>query len=517
MSDLDQSKLRLEELQKRLDQINRTWTKANYEQLLEFYVRVMPHIANVERCTIFVVDAETRRIWSRFGTGIEDHEIEAPLEDSVVGHVVKTAKSVVDNAPSGFSDDLAEKTNFVTKNLACAPVMSLAGYGVTGAIEVMNHNGGKGFTEDDVLLLEEVGGFLSQALDSIRISDEMFDISNMLSSEVNALRSIAPVVPDNFVAESPIMKSVLEMARTVSCTPVNVFIQGENGTGKEVIARMVHGLSDRADKPFVAVNCASIPENLMESEFFGYEKGAFTGATGSKAGRFEEADGGVLFLDEIADLPLMMQPKFLRALQEGEGTRLGSNKLRHYDLRIISATNKNLRKEVEEGRFREDLYYRLFAVEMELPPIRKRKEDIIPLAMSFLEEISVRFKKQISGFSREVIALLESYGWPGNVRQLRREIERMVALTPEGAHVGIESASPDLRTVESLSMVEAVGLGNLPERVRELEIRLIQNALEETRSNKLKASDILGITRQGLDKKLKRYGIEVNKRTANAR
>lgn len=505
------SRARLTALQKRLDQINRSWTKTNHEDLLSFYVRVMPSIVDAERCTIFVVDPDSGRIWSRFGTGLEDHEIEAPRGEGIVGRVVDSGESLVDNTPSGVSVALAGKAGFQTRNLACAPILSLAGYGVTGAIEVLNRVGGD-FDEDDVATLEEVAGFLSQALDSIRINDAMLEISNGLNAEVRALREQGPVLPANFIAESPIMKGVIEMARTVSETPVNVFIQGDNGTGKEVIARMIHRLSDRADKPFIAVNCASIPENLMESEFFGYEKGAFTGAAGSRGGRFEEADTGVLFLDEVADLPLMMQPKFLRALQEGEGMRLGSNKLRNYNLRVISATNKDLRKEVEAGRFREDLYYRLFAVEIELPPLRKRREDIIPLALSFLEDISERFGKATAGFSREVIAMMESYAWPGNVRQLRREVERLVALTPEGKHIEAGACSPELRKTEPLAMVEAVGSGNLPERVKDLEIRLIRNALDETRNNKLRASEILGITRQGLDKKLKRYGMEIGRR-----
>lgn len=505
------SRLRLGALQKRLDQINRSWTKANYEDLLQFYVRVMPGIVAAERCTIFVVDPDSQRIWSRFGTGLAEHEIEAPRADSVVGQVVESGESLIDNSPVGVSVALGDKAGFVTRNLACAPILSLAGYGVTGAIEVLNRVGGE-FQDEDLELLAEVAGFLSQALDSIRINDAMLEISNGLNAEVQALRSQGPVLPANFVAESRVMQAVIEMAHTVSETPVNVFIQGDNGTGKEVIARMIHRLSDRADKAFIAVNCASIPENLMESEFFGYEKGAFTGATGARGGRFEEADGGVLFLDEVADLPLMMQPKFLRALQEGEGTRLGSNKLRHYDLRVISATNKDLRKEVEAGRFREDLYYRLFAVEIELPPLRSRREDIIPLALSFLEQISERFGKTTAGFSREVIAMLESYPWPGNVRQLRREIERLVALTPEGKHIEVDACSPELRKTEPVAMIEAVGSGNLPERVKDLEMRLIRNALDETRNNKLRASEILCITRQGLDKKLKRYGMDVGRR-----
>jgi transcriptional regulator with PAS, ATPase and Fis domain len=505
MTGTDETRKRLSVLQTRLDQINRIWSKANYEELLSFYVRILPAIMRVERCTIFVVDPTSERIWSKFGTGLSEHEIEAPREDSVVGRCISEGRCIVERQPEGFAVDSENRTGFHTRNLACAPIKSLGGYGITGAVEVLNRIGGE-FGEDDCRLLEEVAGYLSMAMDNIRINEEILTISNRLNQEVEVYRE-QEGLSGNIVAESAAMRSVLEMARTLSKTPVSVFIHGENGTGKEVVARLIHQQSDRRERPFVAVNCASIPEALMESEFFGYEKGAFTGAVGAKPGRFEEASGGTLFLDEVADIPLHMQAKFLRALQEGEGMRLGSNRLRHYDLRVISATNKDLRKEVEEGRFREDLYYRLFSVEIVIPPLRERREEIVPLALSFLDDVSKRFNKQVSGFTREVLSLLESYSWPGNVRQLRREVERMVALTPEGARIEPESCSPELRETSSGARVDLSGGGTLPEKVRELEIAMIRQALDETGGNKVRASRMLGITRQGLDKKLKRYGL----------
>jgi transcriptional regulator with PAS, ATPase and Fis domain len=289
---------------------------------------------------------------------------------------------------------------------------------------------------------------------------------------------------------------------------VSVFIHGENGTGKEVIARMIHENSSRWDKPFVAVNCASIPETLMESEFFGYDKGAFTGAAGSRMGRFEEADGGILFLDEVADMPMSIQPKFLRAIQEGEGHRLGSNALRRYDLRIISATNQDLRGAVREGRFREDLFYRLFAVEIYIPPLRERREDIPPLAHTFYEDISKRFNKKLAGFSAEIVTLFERHPWPGNVRQLRREVERLVALTPPGELMAIGTCSGELRNYDPGTIPSREPSLMMPDRVRDLEVDLIHRALNESRGNKVLASRLLGITRQGLHKKIKRYNIQ---------
>jgi len=327
-------------------------------------------------------------------------------------------------------------------------------------------------------------------------------------SEALELRNLKEEV--QLVAESRAMQQVLGTMRSVSRNPVNVLIQGESGTGKEVIARMIHQYSDRKAKPFVAVNCASIPENLMESEFFGYEKGAFTGAITSRGGYFEEASGGTLFLDEIGDMPHVIQPKFLRVIQECEGNRLGSAKPVHYDLRIISASNKDLRQEVATGRFREDLFYRIFSVEISIPPLRERRVDIVPLTLFFMNKVGKRFNKKLAGPSPELLSLFEEYPWPGNVRQLLHEVEHMVALTPEGQRISLKHCSEELRkgrSARALAMVESTRGLSLAERVNELEITSIKEALRRTRGNKLQASKLLGITRQGLDKKLKRYKI----------
>ncbi len=327
-------------------------------------------------------------------------------------------------------------------------------------------------------------------------------------SEALELRNLKEEV--QLIAESRAMQQVLGTMHAVCRSPVNVLIHGETGTGKEVVARMIHQGSDRKDKTFVAVNCASVPENLMESEFFGYEKGAFTGAITSRGGRFEEADGGTLFLDEIGDMPLAMQPKFLRVIQEGEGSRLGSNKLVRYDLRIISASNKDLRSEVEKGRFREDLFYRIFSVEIHIPPLRERREDIVPLTLFFMNRVSRRFNKKVKGLSPELLNFFEEYPWPGNVRQLLHEVEHMVALTPEGERISLKHSSLELqkwRTTAPSTLVQGLSCIALPQRVEEIEISCIRDALTRTRGNKLQASKLLGITRQGLDKKLKRYKI----------
>jgi transcriptional regulator with PAS, ATPase and Fis domain len=243
----------------------------------------------------------------------------------------------------------------------------------------------------------------------------------------------------------------------------------------------------------------------MESEFFGYEKGAFTGAYASRAGLFEQANGGILFLDEITEMPLSIQPKFLRVLQEKNGTRLGGSKPVKYDFRLISATNKDIFSEVNEKHFRQDLFFRLFAVDIMIPPLRQRHEDIIPLALSFLSETSQRFNKRVGGFSTEVLSVFEKYHWAGNVRQLRREVERLVALTTDGERIEISSCSRELQDIEQSNQEEFQGCGPLAEQLHQIESKIILTTLEETGGNKSEASRILGITRQGLDKKLKRH------------
>ena len=506
------TKKRIAELKLRLERVAQSWTVEDYRALTKFYVKILPKITGAERCTIYIIEMATEKICSIFGTGLEERQIEPPHDGSIVGEVISSGNGIIVNdmeTRAGFHTNVEGDTGYSTRNMICAPIKSASTHGITGAIQVLNKRLHGSFTKEDLTQLEEVANYLALSIENIIINQEILRISDQMNREYE--RFDKDISLDTlFIAESPAMREVLDLARLVSKTPVNVLLQGENGSGKELIARMIHEASDRRDKSFVAVNCASIPEHLMESEFFGYEKGAFTGADHSRKGRFEEANGGTLLLDEIADMPITIQPKFLRAIQEGEGSRLGSNKLIKYDFRIVSATNKDLRKELEESRFREDLFFRLFSVEIHLPPLHKRKEDIVPLALAFLEEISRRFNKKITGFSPELLNLFEDYSWPGNVRQLRSEVERLVALTPEGTVMGPEKCSRELLSVTPLSgrRQETLSSLSIPDQVKSLEIRLIEKALTGSNGNRVKAAEALGITRQGLHKKMKRYQID---------
>lgn len=428
-------KQRLVMLKTLLDRINRAWTDRDYENLMQFFVGILPTLVQAERCSIFIYSADSNNAWLKFGTGLEEKEIVAPKEGSFVGQTIASAKTVFGSGlenHTGFHALTDRKTDFVTRNLMSVPIISLAENRCVGAVQVLNKQGGGDFTTQDESLLQQVIKYLALSIEHNMISEEIIAISKGMHEELSR-SELKALGKQNFIAESSAMRQVLHVVHQVGALPVNVFITGESGAGKEVIARMIHErTSDRRSRPFVAVNCSAIPENLMESEFFGYEKGAFTGAGASRMGRFEEAAGGTLFLDEISEMPMAIQPKFLRAIQENEGMRLGGNKLYRYDFRIISASAKNLQDEVKSGHFREDLFFRLFAVDITVPPLRERSGDILPLAMMFLEEVNHRFKKKVLGFSPEALAQFENYAWPGNVRQMQREVERLVALTPDG-------------------------------------------------------------------------------------
>jgi transcriptional regulator with GAF, ATPase, and Fis domain len=512
------SRKHLAELRQRLSQVASSWAMDDFRAFVTFYIRILPKLMNVERCTLFIMEIGSNKICSIFGTGLSERQIEPPLEGSIVGRVISSGKSCIENdlrSHPGFHIYMDEQTGFISRNMLCSPIKSISGNAVTGAIELLNKNNGGSFNEEDLKELEEIAQYLAISIESIALNQEILRIAGYLNKEVNRLEQ-ASVRGTRIIAESAAMREILDLVQVVSNSPINVIIQGENGTGKELIARLIHEKGERQRQPFVPVNCACIPESLVESEFFGHEKGAYTGADTARKGRFEEASGGTLFLDEIAEMPLPIQPKFLRAIQEGEGSRLGSSKLIHYDLRLISATNKDLAAEVKKGRFREDLFFRLFSVEIIIPPLRERQEDILPLALHFLESTNKHFNKQVLGFSSDLLDLFEQYVWPGNVRQLLKEVERLVALTSSGKVISIDKCSRELLAFrqsqrESDEFESAIHYAIDPQ-VRKLEISLIRKAMKRAAGNKTRAAELLCITRQGLSKKMKRYNLLIEKK-----
>ncbi|PYP76563.1 MAG: hypothetical protein DMD35_18325 [Gemmatimonadetes bacterium] len=321
-----------------------------------------------------------------------------------------------------------------------------------------------------------------------------------LHDELVALRA-----PSGIVGRSPKIEQALTLADKVARHPSTVLITGESGTGKELIARHIHEASPRADRPFVAVNCAAIPESLLESELFGHAKGAFTGAIAERQGLFEEAHEGTLFLDELGDLPVPLQVKLLRALQEGEVRRVGDNASRTVDVRLVAATARDLESDVAEGKFRADLYYRINVVRIHLPALRERSEDIPELVRHFVDRFNRRLGLHVTGVTSAAMRALVEYPWPGNVRELENVVERAMVLT-DGPQLAMEqlptlsvpAARPDAASPLDLSVKR---------RTEELERVLIKEALERTRGNRTRAAKLLDLSHRALLYKIRDYGL----------
>ena len=314
------------------------------------------------------------------------------------------------------------------------------------------------------------------------------------------------VTTDRIIYRSEKMSALINMAGRVAASRATVLLQGESGTGKELLARLIHQLSPRAARRIIAVNCGALHENLLESELFGHEKGAFTGATARRVGRFEEADGGTLFLDEIGELSPQVQVKLLRFLQEHEFQRLGGNQTLRTDVRVISATNRNLEQRVKEGAFREDLFYRLNVVLMSIPPLRERKEDIPILIDHFLKRYAEENGKEIAGLSSEAQDVLLKYDYPGNVRELENIIERAVVIARE-AVISVEDL-PFRDSMEEAASARKAEEGFLRGSIEELERNLIVEAMEKAGDHQSRAAELLGISERMLRYKLKKYGLK---------
>lgn len=312
---------------------------------------------------------------------------------------------------------------------------------------------------------------------------------------------------DSFISQSPKMEEVLSVASRAADSRATVLITGESGTGKEVLAKSIHYVSSRKDKPFVAVNIPALPETLLESELFGHEKGAFTGAEKSKKGRFELAHEGTIFLDEIGDIPINLQVKLLRVLQEHQIEKLGSTETVNIDVRIIAATHQNLEQKIKDGSFREDLFYRLNIVSLNIPPLRERKEDILPLIEHFIEKYSKENGRENLNLSKETVDTLIKYNFPGNVRELENIIERAVVLS-RGNTITVNDLPNVVKGFKAEKEIPANEETTLIEQVEELEKKLIFDALTKSNGNQSQAGRLLGLTERNLRYKMQKYGIK---------
>jgi two-component system response regulator PilR (NtrC family) len=371
------------------------------------------------------------------------------------------------------------------------------------AIEALNHGADRYVIKGDKLT-EELRQAVGQVAESLRLRKE----AGYLRREIRRLTGL-----DNIIGRSEKMRAIFELIQTVAPQASRVLITGESGTGKELVARAIHENSPRAAAPFITINCGAFPETLLESELFGYMKGAFTGANENRQGLFQAAHGGTLFMDEIGNMTPAMQVKLYRVLQEHKVRPLGSTEETEVDVRVIAATNKDLEKEIASGNFREDLYYRLSVIPVHLPPLRERREDIPLLGRAFLERFSKTMEKPIHGFDADALQLLEKYDWPGNVRELENTIERAVALE-SGSHVSVRVLPEKVSAAAAVpgtaagdtALVPAEGL-NFEERVADIEKAYLRAALKQAGGTGTRAAELLRISYRSFKHYVKKYGL----------
>ena len=391
---------------------------------------------------------------------------------------------------SGY--DLLKK---IASSYPTLPVIVLTGHGsIEDAVQAMRDGAVDFFTKPvdlDHLILT-----VGKALHNRTISEQ----NTRLKAEIDTLRKRQGY--DGIIGKSSAVTRMMEVIQQVAPSKASVLVTGESGTGKELVADAIVALSDRKDKPFIKVHCASLSESLLESELFGHEKGAFTGATSQKKGRFELADGGTIFLDEIGEINMSTQVKILRVLQEREFERVGGERTIKVDVRVIAATNRDLLEEVKKGNFREDLYYRLNVVHIEVPPLRERKEDIELLVINFLNQFNQEDGRKIEGISPQARRALLNYNWPGNIRELKNSIESSVVLA-KGNIIQLEDLPPQI-TASSSSSQSNITI-ELPTTLEEAEKKIILGTIAYCAGNKSRASEILDIGRKTLHRKLNEY------------
>lgn len=486
---------------------------ADTENLLELFpplFRIMNDDMAITRGMITIFNRETNEIFIEESFGLTENEKAKGrymLGEGVTGKVVSSGTPIIvkdiEKDPLFLNRTGSSLENTDSKNMAFICVPILWAKDVIGTISAFKKTGQNIKLEDVQKLLAVVAAIISQA---VKYHQSVHEENTRLRAENQMLqeRLHANFTPPNIIGRSNAMRQVYHLVRKISQTPTTVLILGESGVGKELVADAIHNFSSRKDKAIVKFNCAALPESLVESELFGYERGAFTGAVQSKPGRFEQANGGTVFLDEIGELSLAIQSKLLRALQQKEIQRLGGTKTIKVDLRIIAATNRDLEEEAKKGNFRSDLYFRLNVFPIVVPPLRKRKTDILLLADAFIEKYSQETGKKIKRLSTPAIDMLLSYHWPGNVRELENCIERAVILAEkEVIHAydlppTLQIADPHLR-IHDQSLQSQLDL---------LEYELIIESLKKNRGNMSKAAQDLGLTLRQIRLRIERYEID---------
>lgn len=471
------------------------------QRLLERLAEQACGLLNCDRASIFIWDREQRQLIACPALGVEGGRLYLPDNKGIVGEVIQTRKTVVvDDAYSDprFDQSVDKHSGYRTRNLLCVPLFSAEGECI-GAFELINKLGGD-FTDEDREALEDFGIPAATAITTTRELESLVRSNQQLSEQVADGTRI--------IGESPATAALRGTIERLAATDLPVLLLGESGTGKEVAAHSLHQQGPRASRPFVAVNCAALTETLLESELFGHEKGAFTDAHQMHVGKFELAEGGTLFLDEIGDMSPGGQAKLLRVLEQKVIVRVGGTQPIPVNVRVIAATNANLAEMVRQKRFRQDLYYRLSVVTVELPRLSDRPEDILPLAKYFLKKFCNDAKRKPLTFSPDAEKRLQMHGWPGNVRELRNLMERVAFLTA-GERVEAEDLAfilaPQRDAYDDLS--DGIGL---TEATSNFQREYIKRAVKRMQGNMSDAAEFLGLHRSNLYRKMRQLDMEVD-------
>ncbi len=480
--------------------INSDYT--DIDALLVYILESAMRLVQCESSSLLLVNKgkETLRFAVALGPKGDEAKNIPVGKNSIAGWVAANRQPLILNdvvGDSRFSDQVQNKTGYITKTMIAVPLS--VRNDCIGVIELINKAGGRNFNEHD---FEVLNMLCNQAAIAYENAASYQSAKEKISVLQNNLSSGSEYHP--FIAKSPAILDLMKMLDEIAKTNLSVIITGESGVGKELFAEQIHLKSDRAQKPFIRVNCAALAPNLLESELFGHVKGAFTDAKTDHKGYFETADGGTIFLDEIAEMPLMLQAKLLRVIQSKTFQKVGSSETISVDVRIVAATNRDLEQMMNEQKFRSDLYFRLSGVPINVPPLRERREDIPALADFFMKKFSVETKKNFKGFSQSAMDALNSYYWPGNIRELENSIERACVLgrppliNAVDLHINttMEISSSDIiKDAAEECASEKTADRSLKEAMNRFKKAYVMRILEETSWNKTKAGKILGIQR----------------------
>jgi transcriptional regulator with GAF, ATPase, and Fis domain len=496
---------RLETILEIIGQWNQT---REVEPLLVKMAEAATRLLKADRASIFLWDRANHLLIGRPALGVKGGELRIPDDRGVVGSVLQSGQPErVDNAtqPDVIDHSVDEQLRYRTRTLLCVPMQDRSGERF-GVFELINKLSGA-FTSDDQEALIELASHAAVALENVQDRQKLIAVNRQIADQ--AAEGV------RLIGECPAIQSLRSTVRRVAETDLAVLVGGENGTGKEVVAQSIHYLSRRRGQPFIALNCAAIPESLAESELFGHEKGAFTDAREARPGKFELASGGTLFLDEIGDLSLNCQAKLLRVLEEKVMVRVGGSAPIPTDARLLAATNQKLAEMVQQKRFREDLYFRLNVVTLELPPLRQRGDDILLLARHFLDDFCRRARRKPAELSAAARKRLAEHLWPGNVRELRNLMERLAYLA-----VGDRIEAEDLAFILSprgpAAAIDDLGQ-NLSDATARYQIDYIRRTVEQLGGNMSQAAERLGLHRSNLYRKMRQLGMDVSDASGTGR